>query len=148
MISFAFKDTVSASELFCLLDKMALDTSKDIHSDKIFHTILRSEEKERISLANVINVTARNSERQLVGYLKIITDNVYFYYIVDVMVDPDFQGNGIARSLLNITKDSVCASGFIKVLVNSIPGLETFYEEFGFSRNISTMMALRGEDYI
>ena len=149
-INFKYNDNVSSSELFELMKEMERSTTDRFPPANVFHYSLRNEEKENVSLKNTIAVTARDNTRndKLVGYLRLLTDHAYMFYILDVMVDPDYRKLGIGKELIGLTVKHCMKNGFIKIFLTAIPGTETFYEKFGFKEGMSPVLTIRGEDYV
>ena len=60
----------------------------------------------------------------------------YVGLLIDVVVHPDYQGNGYGKllieSLLNFIKGNIDDNKEIMVLLLSAPGKQTFYSKFGF----------------
>jgi GNAT superfamily N-acetyltransferase len=75
---------------------------------------------------------ANRHDGQLVGVCRAITDGVWYALIVDLIVSPDFQRQGLGRRLL----ESVCEAlvGVRQVHLFSTRGSETFYEKSAFDR--------------
>jgi len=145
-ITYCFGDQVSADELFRLLHQMVAFQGDRIPAKNVFHIPLRSHRKERTSLDHTVSVTAREADGTLVGYLRVLTDHAYIFYILDVMVAPDSRNRGIGMRLMQTAVDRCKADGFIKIFLTSIPGTEGFYRQFGFKEGISTVLTIRGED--
>ena len=149
-IIFKYSDTVSSDELFELMKEMEKSTTDRFPPKNVFHYALRNEEKEKVSLKNTIAITGRDSEKnnKLVGYLRLLTDKAYMFYILDVMVDPDYRKQGIGKKLIGLTVKHSKEEGFIKIFLTAIPGSEPFYEKFGFREGMSPVLTIRGEDYV
>lgn len=60
-----------------------------------------SPEMARQALKRTINITAR-VKGQLVGTVRILTDGYFFGTIPEILVDPDYQGKGIGRRLMEL----------------------------------------------
>lgn len=146
-ITYCYNDRVLAAEIFHLLDQMEAYEGDRIPARKVFHVPLRSREKESTSLDHTISVTARKADGTLIGYLRILTDHAYIFYILDVMVDPEWRKRGIGKHLMQAAVDQCKAGGFIKIFLTSIPGTEPFYQQFGFKEGMSPVLTMRGEDY-
>ena len=149
-INFRYDDDVSADELFELMKSMEKSKTDRFPPANVFHYSLRNKQKEEISIKNTVSVTARDSGKnnRLVGYLRLLTDHAYMFYILDVMVDPDYRKAGIGKKMLEITVDECKKNGFIKIFLTAIPGSEPFYEKFGFKEGMSPVLTIRGEDYV
>lgn len=140
--------SVSVKELNSLLDNMEKAKNEVYPARNVFHQSLRTNDKERKSLNNSISITARNDEKKLVGFLKIITDHSYMFYILDVMVDPDYRNQGLGKMLIQEAVDFGKKNGFIKITLTSLPDKVDFYKKFGFEEGMSPVLSLRGEDYV
>jgi len=149
-IHYKYYDQVNSDELFDLMKEMEKSTTDRFPPKNVFHYSLRNEEKEKVSLKNTIAITARDntSNNKLIGYLRLLTDHAYMFYILDVMVDPDYRKMGIGKKMLEITVDQCKKQGFIKIFLTAIPGSEPFYERYGFKEGMSPVLTIRGEDYV
>lgn len=147
-VTIRFGDTVLVDEMMALMRAMEADRSGRFPPSAIFHYSLRNPAREAAALTHGINVTARDPDGRLIGYMRLVTDHAYIYYIVDVMVSPDRQGERIGSQMVQAALDEVKRRGFIKVLLTAIPGKEEFYKRMGFRETMSPVLALRGEDYV
>jgi predicted N-acetyltransferase YhbS len=94
---------------------------------------------------NVLEKLFRNSQAQcfayvntqLVGAGRAISDRVSWTVIFDVVVEPQYQGKGCGRA---IVESLVQQAGASNVLLYSVPGKEEFYGAMGF-RRLRTAMA-------
>jgi len=79
---------------------------------------------------------------KLVGFTRILTDFVYRVTIWDVMIDSQFQGQGLGRILLNAVVSHPqlreVESMYLACTAEMIP----FYEKFGFTKEIKKDMRL------
>jgi predicted N-acetyltransferase YhbS len=146
--SYKYDDKVGVEELFKLLYKMMAFGGDRFPARNVFHFDLRNAEKEAESLKNTVSVTARDEQGILVGYLRVLTDRVYIFYILDVMVNPVCRKQGIGAKLVELAVDHGKKNGFIKMFLTAIPGAEDFYRQFGFKEGMSPVLTMRGEDYI
>lgn len=83
---------------------------------------------------SLFHVVAREEEK-LVGMARIVGDGAMFFYIQDLIVDPDFQHNGIGHLLMqNIESylSKVALSGSTIGLL-SAKGKEDFYARYGYT---------------
>jgi aralkylamine N-acetyltransferase len=93
----------------------------------------------------VLETLFRNSQAQcfayvnsrLVGAGRALSDRVSWTVIFDVVVEPEYQGKGCGRA---IVESLVQQAGASNVLLHSVPGKEEFYGAMGF-RMLRTAMA-------
>jgi len=143
---FAWDDRrVSVPELEALLDAMDESPRIPFPARAVFHRSLRDPERETRALEHTISCTLRENET-LVGFLRIVTDHAYFYYLCDVMVHPDRQGSGLGSTLVEKSVIECRRRGYMKIFLTALPGLEDFYCSFGFRATMSPVLTLRGED--
>ena len=84
--------------------------------------------------ADVI-VTARDSQRLLVGVSRAITDFSYCTYLSDLAVDESFQRKGIGRELIRRTH--VAAGLKTSLILLAAPKAEMYYPHIGMARHNS-----------
>ena len=75
--------------------------------------------------------TARD-ERKLIGFVSVISDSVADAFLVDLMVHPDFQRQGLGKSLVREAIKYAKSIGVQCVHVTYDRDLEDFYRNCGF----------------
>ena len=72
----------------------------------------------------------------VIALARVLTDHGYVIYIADVIVHPDFQGQGLGRALMNNVMDFIKSQlkpGYKKMVsLMAAQGKEEFYKKFGF----------------
>jgi len=80
-------------------------------------------------------IACRDGEN-IVGCARIFWDKGYIAYLADVMVKPEYQGQGIGKKLVEACISYIhrqLREGWrIKIVIVSAKGKEGFYEKFGF----------------
>ena len=73
---------------------------------------------------------------KIIGCARIFWDKGYIAYLADVMVKPEYQGQGIGKKLVESCISYIhrqLREGWrIKIVIVSAKGKEAFYEKFGF----------------
>jgi ribosomal protein S18 acetylase RimI-like enzyme len=101
--------------------------------------------------ASLFGVVALDGERA-VGMGRLVGDGAVYFYIQDVAVDPDYQGRGIGRmvveALLHYIGETASGPAFVGLFAtdSALP----LYERYGFTRGDMTgmfqVLAPRAED--
>ena len=88
-------------------------------------------EKTRAALTRTLNITARDGER-LAGCLRILTDGYFFGTITELLVLPEYQGQGVGSALLRLAREHTPTLLYF----GAQPGVEGFYEKNGCKRSL------------
>lgn len=84
-------------------------------------------------LSKTMNITAYDNEA-LVGCLRILSDGYYFGTITELLVLPEYQGQGIGSRLLQLAKENTPTVLYF----GAQPGIEHFYERNGCKRSLQS----------
>ena len=94
------------------------------------------------SLPNSVYAVTAKFNHKTVGFARIVGDGELCYYIQEIIVHPDHQEKGRARTFMNyimayFEKNAISRS-YIGVFVGK--GLEPFYRSYGFWERPTKMM--------
>ena len=80
---------------------------------------------------------AAYDQAHLIGYIDCVSNGVTDAYIQDLMVHPDYQGNGLGTQLMNRMISHLRDQNIymVSVIYDSI--LVPFYQRFGFTQMLS-----------
>jgi ribosomal protein S18 acetylase RimI-like enzyme len=69
-----------------------------------------------------------------IGFGRVTGDGGLYFYIQDLIVDPEFQNKGFGKSLMKELMDYITANAKSGAFVGlmAAKGLEKYYEPFGF----------------
>lgn len=88
----------------------------------------RKEEEIEKSIENSKCYVLHNGEDEIIGFARIITDFVTTFYLMDVIVDKAYRGQGLGKMLLdNVMKDVGNLYGILHT-----DSAQRFYEAYGF----------------
>lgn len=74
---------------------------------------------------------------QLIGCGRVLSDCCYQAAVYDVAIDPDYQGTGLGRLIMeNLLK----GMEQLNVMLYASPGKEAFYQKFGFRLGKTAML--------
>ena len=82
---------------------------------------------------SLFHVTARIGS-QCIGMGRVIGDGVMFFYVQDLVVDPQFQKQGIGNALMQAIETylKVAAKNGSTIALLSAQGKESFYSRYGY----------------
>ena len=73
---------------------------------------------------------------QIVGVSRVVSDGGYIAIIVDVIVLPEYQGNGIGKRMMQMVMEFITSNleegQFVFVNLMAAKDRETFYSQYGF----------------
>ncbi|REL32164.1 GNAT family N-acetyltransferase [Thalassotalea euphylliae] len=96
------------------------------------------------SLTNSLYCLTAYQQERLVGMVRIVGDGALFFYIQDLVVDPEFQNNGLGTALMEKLEcylSEVAKSG-ATVGLFSAQGKEAFYQQFGYTKRTGEPLGL------
>ena len=96
---------------------------------------ITGEEAQRTFNATTYSVCLRDGN-QLVGLIRAVGDGVLYIFIADVMVDPEYAGQGLGDTLMRFAVQYIerVANPWATVTLIPLAGREAFYEPHGFER--------------
>ena len=119
-IEYALEPGLGVDEFIAVLRRSTLAERRPVDDTQTMAGMLKH--------ADVI-VTARDSERLLVGVSRAITDFNYCTYLSDLAVDEAFQRQGIGRELIRRTH--LAAGLKTNLILLAAPKAETYYPHIG-----------------
>lgn len=95
----------------------------------------RSETEVATMLKNSISFGLINDAQDLIGYARVLTDEIKYAFIFDVIVTEHVRGKGLGQILM----DAIIAHPKFRDVKNfeltCAPDMLPFYERFGFSED-------------
>ena len=85
--------------------------------------------------AAAFTVCLRRQDR-LVGIARVMGDGAMYFFLADLIVDPEFRGSRYGDRLMQAVTSYFDRSAMPGATITLVPlnGQETFYEKFGFVR--------------
>ena len=127
---------------FCA-DKSTVDLPqlKNLFTITAFWARERNIDELKIAIANSNPVVTVWDGERLIGFARATSDGVYRAGIWDVIVDPDYQGRGLGRKLVQTVLSHPLVSKVERVYLTTTHQ-QSFYERIGFKQNETTTMVL------
>ncbi|ALF56561.1 acetyltransferase [Nostoc piscinale CENA21] len=104
----------------------------------------RSIEDLNIAVTNSDPVISLWDDTKLVGFARATSDGIYRATIWDVVIHPDYQGNGLGSKLINTVLNHPRMKWVERVYLMTTHQQE-FYKKMGFTPNSSTTMVLHNQ---
>lgn len=90
-------------------------------------------EKLKIAMENFSTVYSAWDKDKLIGMICAMDDSVMNAYIHYLLVNPDYQGKGIGRKLVDMAKEKY--KDFLRIVLIAYNEEIGFYESCGFTKN-------------
>ena len=92
---------------------------------------VRTKDEQRIAMDNTINFGLFHDKKQI-AYARVMTDKIFFAYLLDVFVIKEFQGQGYSKILMNKILNFVDLKNIDKWMLATKDAHEV-YSKFGFT---------------
>jgi GNAT superfamily N-acetyltransferase len=86
-----------------------------------------------LSVSNSYYTVSAYEESKLVGFGRIVSDGVIHAMIYEMIVDPDYQREGIGSNILNRLVDKCLQNNIRDIQLFCANGKKAFYERHGFT---------------
>jgi ribosomal protein S18 acetylase RimI-like enzyme len=113
-----------------------LDEMKEVYASVGWTKHTNEIIRQVFEVSNVIALVTVNG--RIIGFGRAITDGIFNAAIYDVVVHRDFQGQGIAKKIMEFLLDQLSDVSCIHLI--STTGNEEFYQKLGL-RKLKTGMA-------
>ena len=87
-------------------------------------------EKLAIAMQNSQTVYTAWSEGKLVGLINVLDDSIMTAYINYLLINPEFQGKGIGKHLINSVKNKY--KDYLRIVLIAYDKETAFYQHLGF----------------
>ena len=131
---------------FCV-DKSQVDFDQlqSLFAKAAFWARSRGREDLEIAIANSNPVVTVWDESRQIGFARANSDGIYRAAIWDVVIDPEYQGVGLGRKLVQTVLSHPLLSRVERVYLTTTHQ-QSFYERIGFERNDTTTMVLHSSN--
>jgi len=84
-----------------------------------------------------------DATQELIGYARVLTDEIKYAFIFDVMLQEHMRGKGLGKALIEAIVAHPKLKRITRFELTCVPELVSFYEQFGFSENYGKVRAMR-----
>jgi predicted GNAT family N-acyltransferase len=83
------------------------------------------------------------SSDQLVAFTRVLSDGVYKAFLFDVIVHPNYRGNGFGRLLMDAILADPDLSRVQHIELYCLPEMTDYYRQFGFTTELGQICLMR-----
>ena len=126
---------------FLITQDLTNNQIQELH--KLFQQMWWTKERTREEITTMLEnsmsfgLIERNTQR-LVGYARVLTDEIKYAFIFDVMTVGHHRGKGLGKMLMDAIINHPRLKNVKNFELTCAPDMVTFYEKFGFSDNYGT----------
>lgn len=84
-----------------------------------------------------------NSTQHLVGFARVLTDEIRYAYIYDVMIEKHIRNQGIGKMIMHAILSHPRLSRIKHFELTCAPEMTSYYNMFGFSNNFGNVVSMR-----
>lgn len=110
---------------------------------ELWWTPNRSQEQVERMLQHSIVVAFEDSERQLIAFARILSDQVFKALILDVVVRPDQRNTGLGRVLMDAVLHHESLTEVRHFELYCATEMKPMYEKWGFSGSLGDLTFMR-----
>ncbi|QNK61424.1 GNAT family N-acetyltransferase [Pedobacter sp. PAMC26386] len=81
-------------------------------------------------------------EDQIIAFGRVVGDGRYYAVMADIVVDPDFQGNGLGKKIINMLNGQLDNYHFVNL--TAAPGKGDFYQKLGWKKQTTSYIWPQG----
>lgn len=96
-----------------------------------------------VAASDLVFGLAQRDSGRLVGFARVLTDDVYLALVLDVVVAADFQGTGLGAALMDAVVGHPRVAGVRSVELVCQPDLLAFYRRWGFTEKVGESRLMR-----
>ena len=122
-------------------NKIDLVQLQKLYKDATFWARSRSLEEIEIAVENSNPVVSVWDNDRMIGCARATSDGIYRAAIWDVVIDPDYQGFGLGRKLVEAVITHPLLSRVERIYLTTTHQ-QKFYQKIGFKENSTTTMVL------
>jgi predicted GNAT family N-acyltransferase len=83
-----------------------------------------------------IIIGLENTSGQLIGFCRVLTDRVYRAMLFDVIIHPDYRGQGLSKLLMDAVTEHQDLIHVEEIMLNCLPEMLNFYQQWNFTERV------------
>ncbi|MBW4622409.1 MAG: GNAT family N-acetyltransferase [Cyanosarcina radialis HA8281-LM2] len=99
------------------------------------HHRLRHDVDKMLEHTDII-IGLENTSGQLIGFCRVLTDRVYRAMLFDVIIHPDYRGQGLSKLLMDAVTEHQDLIHVEEIMLNCLPEMLNFYQQWNFTERV------------
>lgn len=127
---------------------------ENLNSDQIeqllalFHKMWWSTDRTREEVTTLLKsclvfAVIDEQSKKLIGFARVLTDNMRYAYIYDVMTEEQYRGLGLGKMIMQHIINHPKLTGIKYIELTCAPDMEKYYEKFGFKLDFGNVISMR-----
>ncbi|UTW60877.1 GNAT family N-acetyltransferase [bacterium SCSIO 12741] len=83
-------------------------------------------------------VVVIKDQDRIIGFGRTMDDGCYYAVLVDVMIHPDYQGQGLGTKIVKLLREKL--EGYLFITLSAAPEKNGFYEKLGWRQQSSAFI--------
>lgn len=92
--------------------------------------------RQMLAHSDIIVGLCDSQTRELVGFARVLTDDVYRAFLLDVIVQEESRSSGLGRMLMEAIVNHPRLQGVEAFILFCLPEMVPFYEKWGFTTQL------------
>lgn len=135
-----------------MLNKYSIHNELTSEQFEQLHTLIQkmwwSTDRTKAEMATMLKhclpfAVIENSTQCLVGFARVLSDEVRYAYIYDVMTEESLRGNGIGKMIMQGILSHTKLSRVKYFELTCVPEMVSYYKLFGFTDDFEKVIAMR-----
>jgi len=102
-----------------------------------------TEVRRMLAASDLVVAVIHRPSGRLVGFARVMTDEVYLAVVLDVIVAPDVRGSGVGATLLDTIVEHPRLAAVRSIELVCQPDLIPFYRRWGFTDQVADSRLMR-----
>lgn len=124
-----------ASEFYISTDKgmINIDFIHSYMTETSYWGKGRTKQQTKDTIENSFCFGMYMDSNQQIGFARVVTDFVFYGNIMDVIIDPQYQGNGLGKKLIDFVLNHEKIRS-LQTITLKTKDAHSFYEKYGFKK--------------
>lgn len=125
------------------LNEAQKDDLMQLYKNEFWSHQRRRADVEKMLANTTIVVGIENGDRKLIGFCRVLTDFVYRAILFDVIIHPDYRGQGLGKLLIDTVVEHPDLQQVEHIDLCCLPEMIEFYKQWNFTTELGEFRLMR-----